>query len=341
MRLDDLRNGGKHLPRQARLDVPGSLHHVIVRGIERRRIVDDDKDRDDFVNRLGEIASDTGTIIYAWSLLTNHAHLLLRSSEVGISRYMRRLLTGYAIRYNKRHSRHGHLFQNRYKSIICEEETYFLELVRYIHLNPLRARLVEDMVGLEHYRWCGHGVILNRSKQEWQDCDYVLTRFGKTRKSARTAYREFVCEGAGQGSRPELVGGGLIRSLGGWFEVKALRKSGERELYDERILGSGDFVERIIKESSGPVRRQFSDFERREQITRLVNDYCGKEKVNIKELRSGSRRRPVAQIRKKLIRLLVEEEGVTLAEAARQLGISTSAVAKSLCRKLGESHASQ
>ena len=254
---------------------------------------------------------------------------------------MRRLLTGYAIRYNKRHSRHGHLFQNRYKSIICEEETYFLELVRYIHHNPLRARLVEDMVGLEHYRWCGHGVILNRRKHEWQNCDYVLSRFGKTRKSARTAYREFVCEGAGQGNRPELVGGGLIRSLGGWFEVKALRKSGERERYDERILGSGDFVQRMIEESSGPVRRQFSDVERREQITRLVNDECRKEEVNIKELRSGSRRRPVAQIRKKLIRLLVEEEGVTLAEAARQLGISTSAVAKSLSRQLEESHASQ
>jgi len=126
------------LPRQTRLDVPGSLHHIIVRGIERRRIVDDDKDRDDFVNWLGEITSDT--IIYAWSLLTNHAHFLLRSSEIGISRYMRRVLTGYAIRYNKRHRRHGHLFQNRYKSIICDEGTYFLELVRYIHLNPLRGR---------------------------------------------------------------------------------------------------------------------------------------------------------------------------------------------------------
>jgi len=328
------------LPRQARLDVPGSLHHIIVRGIERRRIVDDDKDRDDFVNRLGEIASDTDTIIYAWSLLTNHAHFLLRSSEIGISRYMRRVPTGYAIRYNKRHRRHG-LFQNRYKSIICDEETYFLELVRYIHLNPLRAGLVSDLVGLEHYRWCGHGVILNRSKQEWQDCDYVPALFGKMKKSARAAYREFVSEGVRQGRRPELVGGGLVRSVGGWFEVKALRKTGERELADERILGSGDFVERIIKESSGHVRRRFPDFERGEQIAQLVKEYCGEEKVNVKELQSGSRRQPVAQIRKRLIRLLVEEEGVTLAEAARQLGVSTSAVSKSLGRKLGESHASQ
>ncbi len=127
------------MPRQARLDAPGTLHHVIVRGIGKRGIVDDRKDRGNFVSRMGEIASDTGTEIYAWALMTNHAHILLRSGTFGLSRYMRRLLTGYAISYNLRHHRHGHLFQNRYKSIVCEEETYFLELVRYIHLNPLRA----------------------------------------------------------------------------------------------------------------------------------------------------------------------------------------------------------
>jgi len=316
------------------LDAPDTLHHVIVSGIEKRQIVDDDKDRADFVNRLGEIASVTGTIIYAWALMSNHAHILMRSSDIGISRYMRRLLTGYAIRYNGRHRRHGHLFQNRYKSIICDEETYFLELVRYIHLNPLRAGLVEDMAGLDRYQWCGHGVLLNRNKNEWQDCDYVLARFGKTKKTARAVYRQYVSEGIAQGERPELVGGGLIRSLGGWFEVKALRKMGGHALADERILGSGDFVERIIKESEGHVRRQFSGLERGEQINRVVYEYCEKEKINIKELRSGSRRGPIAQARKKLMRLLVKEEGAPLAEAARQLGVSTSAVSKSLSRDL-------
>ncbi|PIY21949.1 MAG: transposase, partial [Deltaproteobacteria bacterium CG_4_10_14_3_um_filter_60_8] len=108
------------MPRQARLDTPGTLHHVIVRGIEKRRIVDDRRDREDFVARLGTVAADTATVIYAWALMKNHAHLLLRSSEFGLSGFMRRLLTGYAITYNNRHRRHGHLFQNRYKSIVCE-----------------------------------------------------------------------------------------------------------------------------------------------------------------------------------------------------------------------------
>jgi REP element-mobilizing transposase RayT len=98
------------MPRQARLDAPGTLHHVIIRGMEKGRIVDGQKDREMFISRLGEIALATKTAIYAWSLMINHAHLLVRSGPQGLSQFMRRLLTGYAINYNKRHSRIGHLF---------------------------------------------------------------------------------------------------------------------------------------------------------------------------------------------------------------------------------------
>ncbi len=127
------------MPRQARLDAPGTLHHVIVRGIEKRRSVDDTKDGENFVCRMGEIALESATTIYAWSLMTNHAHILLRSGGKGLSGFMRRLLSGYAISYNIRHKRYGHLFHNRYKSILCQEDPYFLELVRSIQLNLLRA----------------------------------------------------------------------------------------------------------------------------------------------------------------------------------------------------------
>ena len=137
------------MPRQARLDAPGTLHHVMIRGIEQRRIVDDDRDRQNLVSRMGRIATETQISIYAWALLPNHAHILLRSGPSGLSSYMRRLLTGYAISYNLRHRRYGHLFQNRYKSIVCEEDVYFKELVRYIHLNPFRAKLVKTLSELD------------------------------------------------------------------------------------------------------------------------------------------------------------------------------------------------
>ena len=136
------------MPRQSRLDAPGALHHIIVRGIARSEIFADDRDRHDFLDRLGAIVEETDTGCYAWALIPNHFHLLLRTGNVPIATVMRRLLTGHAARYNRRHRRSGHLFQNRYKSILCQADSYLLELVRYIHLNPLRAKLVENMDSL-------------------------------------------------------------------------------------------------------------------------------------------------------------------------------------------------
>ena len=161
------------MPRQPRLDAPGTLHHVMLRGLDRRRIVVDDQDRAAFLARLGVVATATRTTVYAWALLPNHAHLLLRSGPFGLPQFMRRLLTGYAISFNRRHQRLGHLFQNRYKSIVVEEDPYFRELVRYIHLNPLRARLVRDLPQLDRYPWCGHAGVLGTGTPAWQDRGYV------------------------------------------------------------------------------------------------------------------------------------------------------------------------
>jgi REP element-mobilizing transposase RayT len=320
------------MPRRARLDAPGTLHHVIVRGIEKRRIVNDVADRQNFVKRLGELSVGTKTTIYAWSLMTNHAHILLRSSEIGLSGFMRRLLTGYAISYNRRHHRWGYLFQNRYKSIVCDEDAYFTELVRYIHLNPLRAKLVKSLSRLDRYRWSGHAVLMGNIKNEWQDRDYVLKWFGKKEGEAIKDYRNYIDKGIEKGPRPELVGGGLIRSLGGWSAVKAMRRAGNRELSDDRILGSGQFVERIIKEAEGKIKYQLPDKEHLQKINEFVAKACREEKVSIKELKAGSRRKEASRVRALIAIGLVKTYGVALAEVARQLGVSTSAVSKIIKR---------
>ena len=152
------------MPRQARLDAPGVLQHVMARGIERRKIFWDDKDRSSFLERLALILEETQTQCYAWALIPNHFHILLRTGPTPLSKVMRRLMTGYAVTFNLRHRRAGHLFQNRYKSVVCEEDPYLLELIRYIHLNPLRAKLVEDLKALDKYPWTGHSAILGRCK---------------------------------------------------------------------------------------------------------------------------------------------------------------------------------
>ena len=157
------------MPRHARLDAPGALHHVIIRGIDRSDLFADESDRQRFVDKLGDYVHATGCSLYAWALMSNHVHLLLKSGNGGISGIMRRLLTRYALYFNKRHGRTGHLFQNRYKSILCEEERYFLALVRYIHLSPLRAGIVTDIKSLDRYRWCGHAVLMGRQSGKFMD----------------------------------------------------------------------------------------------------------------------------------------------------------------------------
>src|ERR1035437_11113055 len=132
------------MPRASRLDASDALHYVIARGIDRCFLCDDDADRADFLDRLANLATAARLLVYAWALLTTHLHLLLRTGSVPLSRSMQSLLGGYAAAFNARHRRVGYLFQSRFKSILVDDDPYLLELVRYIHFNPLRAGMVSD-----------------------------------------------------------------------------------------------------------------------------------------------------------------------------------------------------
>ena len=221
------------MPRQPRLDAPGILQHVMARGIERRLIFVDDPDRKDFLARFAQILEESQTQCYAWALIPNHFHLLIRTGQAPLSAVMRRLMTGYAVSFNHRHRRVGHLFQNRYKSVVCEENTYLLELIRYIHLNPLRAKLVSDLNALDVFPWTGHSTLMGNCKNPLipeepptqnptpktqnnplapcpsvslaeKTVDDVLRRFGETVEEARINYRNFVEKGIALGRRPEF-----------------------------------------------------------------------------------------------------------------------------------------
>ena len=245
------------MTRQARIDAPGALHHIICRGIERRQIFADDADRDHFVERLANLLLETSTACFAWALIPNHFHLLVRTGDVPISRIMRRLLTSYAVHYNRRHRRSGHLFQNRYKSILCQEDPYLLELVRYIHLNPVRAKIISDFSELDHYPYSGHSRLMGRIEDGWQDTEAVLILFGENKSSARTRYSDFVRNGLAMGKRPELTGGGLVRSAGGWSALRSLREMKIHLKSDERILGDSEFVDSVLAAARETMERQY------------------------------------------------------------------------------------
>jgi len=300
---------------------------VIIRGIERRKIFLDDQDREDFLERLKELLPKTDTVCYAWALLPNHAHFLFRTGNVPLATVMRRLLTGYAVRFNLRHRRHGQLFQDRYKSIVCQEDVYLRELVRYIHLNPLRAKLVLDIGELNEYRYCGHSALMGKRQRGWQETGYVLSYFGQRVRKARNDYLKYVGEGVGQGRRPELMGGGLIRSLGGWEEVKKLRIMGQdRVKGDERILGESEFVTEVLLSAEEKYSRRYElkrlgyDFER---VQGRVAEIYGIDK---KELSTPGRQKRRAEARSLLLYWGVRELGLSGTMLARRFGMSQPGV---------------
>jgi REP element-mobilizing transposase RayT len=321
-----------YMPRKARIDAPGALHHVICRGIEGRKIFWTDSDREDFLERIEKVLVESQTPCYAWALMPNHFHLLLRTGNSSIACVMSRILSGYAGWFNRRHRRIGHLFQNRYKSILCQEESYFLELVRYIHLNPLRADLVATLDELDRYQYGGHSSLMGYRENVWQSSEMVLSRFGKKVQAARRAYRSFVEKGILLGKRPELTGGGLIRSMGGWTAVKSLRRSRDHFKGDERILGDSDFVEAVLAEQNEHLERRYAikaqgcDLK---EVVRRAGEIVGLEPESIM-MASKQPRRVEARIL--VCYWAIRELGMTAVSVARLLGITQSAVTKAVYR---------
>ena len=314
------------MSRQPRLDAPGALHQVMVRGIEGTDIFRSNQDRNDFLARLAEQCKSEALRVYAWALLSNHVHLFLRTGNRPISASMRKILTGYAVRFNRRHRRQGHLFQNRYKSVLCEEDSYFLELTRYIHLNPVRAGLVRTLKQLGGYPWSGYLAVVGKVERRWQDTGEVLGYFGKKREVAMKRYVAYMEEGISLGNRPEFGGGGLLRSVGGWSEVVSMRRRGIGIRSDERILGRGGFVERVIGEAEAKERETLRLRRKVPDLSELLKEVAEKNGLGEEEVRSLRRRRQAVRVTKLFCHLVVRKFGYTGASVARFLGITTSLV---------------
>ena len=320
------------MPRKARLDVTGALHHIMVRGINKTDIFDDDQDRARFLERLGDTITEAQCTVYAWALMSNHVHILFKSGKQGISSVMRKLLTWYAQYYNRRHKRTGHLFENRYKSILCDEDNYLLALVRYIHLNPLRAGIAKTIEELDRYPWCGHRTIIGKATHTWMDVEYVLAQFGKTRRKAFHEYRAFMLDGVGQGNIKELTGGGLIRSQGGWSQVVSMQRRGQKEDFDERILGGGEFVHNILKVTEESQLRQVKARRAGKTIQKIIDEECRRQGISIIELKGGGKRRKVSDTRALIAARSRAELGLTAAAIARHVGVNTSAISRAIER---------
>jgi len=241
---------------------------------------------------------------------------------------MRRLLTGYAQQFNRRHNRSGHLFQNRYKSFLCEEDPYLLELVRYIHLNPIRAGAAKDMAALEKFSWCGHGVLMGKIKQDWQDSSFVLSLFHEKQSFAKRAYYLFVEKGVALGKRTDLVGGGLIRSAGGWVAVQSLRKSKERFANDERILGSSEFVTSVLKKANEDYEKKISARTQHLDIEKIIDVVCEHLGLNPAFLNSPSKQTHITRARAIISSIAFDTLRLKGIDIAQRLNLTPTAISK-------------
>lgn len=317
------------MPRQGRLHIVDALYHVMAHGIERARIFLDARDRLRFLDRLSETLNKNGCRCYAWALMPNHFHLLLSPRQKPLTDMMRSLLTGYAVVFNRRHKRTGHLFQNRYKSILCQKEAYFMELVRYIHLNPVRAGIVTGLDGLNHYPWVGHGALIGNRPEKWQEIKEVLRRFGDNKKQAIANYRQFVQEGLEMGRREEYSGGGLKRSMKGWERIEGSQALRGRWPSDERILGNDEFVTTVLGETEADQRRKTCKC--KSDIEAWACGICRQFRLEPEEIRRHRRGNRFSTVRD-LIAYWGIAGGFGRDAIASYLGVSVTAVNKAALR---------
>ena len=302
------------MARPLRIELENGLYHVTCRGWERREIVRDDADRESWLELLERVVLRCGWRVFAWVLMTNHWHLFLRTPHANLSAGMHDLNSGYATRYNRRHERVGSLYQGRFKAILVEDDSHAAGLTRYIHLNPVRARMVAQP---QEYAWSSYQDYLSaKPGPEWLDTRTVLAEIGQNVKNARAAYRRFVEKGTEEPSPLESVVGGML-------------------------LGSTDWVERMRKELSElPESDDVSALHRLalrpsvEVILEVVSHSHGVEESAI--LQRGRHGNDARQAALCLCRRLTDERVGNLAE--RFGGVSSAAITKAVTR--GESRRS-
>lgn len=288
------------MSRKPRLYYPGALYHVLVRGNAKQAIFLSDADMLQYQRYVAEGLSEHGHRLHAYCWMGNHTHMLIQAGETSISRMMQSITQRYTQWFNKKYDRVGHLFQGRYKAILVDADDYLLELVRYIHLNPLRAGLVDR---LEQYRWSSHHACLGDQELPWLTTEWVLQQFGEDLHAARTRYQKFL------GQNPDKT------------KLEHL-SSGTAE---GRILGDNTFIRKVTEARAEITKPKLNCS--LDEITRTV---AGEEEVSVDEVLSSSQRRQVSLARAMVALLAVDHAGLTVTEVANHLSRHPTVISRQL-----------
>jgi REP element-mobilizing transposase RayT len=285
------------MARRPRLFARGVLYHVIVRGNQRQKTFISASDYQAYIERLAHYRKKYGYVIYAYCLMPNHVHLLVESSEHPLAKFMQGLQQSYSQYFNRKHHKTGHLFEGRYKAIVCQKEEYLLELIRYIHLNAVRAGMVKSAEG---YRYCGHHAYLQGRASEIIDPVKVLSMLG-----GKQGYRRFVHDGIRGGHKEE------------YYAVE-----------DQRFLGDEGFGEKMLKKEP----RELGKPSKRRSVERAAQGLAKLLKVDIVALCSADRSWAMSRARTMTAYVLVRRLGYRLSDVAAYFGRDVATLATLLAR---------
>jgi putative transposase len=288
------------MARRPRMHSAGLLYHVIVRGNQRRKTFRDDRDYQAYLDRLARYQAKFGVKVYAYCLMPNHVHLLVEVSTEPLAKFMQGLQQGYTQYFNLRYNKVGHLFQGRYHAIICDKDEYLLALMRYIHLNPVRAKMVRKP---EEYGYSGHGEYCGRKGARIVESSMVLKMLGGIK-----GYRKFILDGTGEGHKEE------------YYEVA-----------DQRFLGPEGFGEKLTNQ----VDEREDAPRKREPLGKALGVLSARLGVEPGILRGTDRSWKVSRARAMAGYVLIRRRGYRLTEVASLLGRDLATMS-SLISRLGD-----
>ena len=292
------------MPRKLRVEVEGGLYHVITRGNDRQDIFHSEDDHLKFLALLKKQKEKSPFYLYAFCLMTNHVHLLIERQAETVGNIMRRLLTGYSQYYNRRYRHVGHVFQGRHKAILCDSDPFLSELVRYIHLNPVRAKWV---INAEDYPFSSQRAYLGLEPAGIVDIDPVLRRFGNRKEIARERFAQFVRAGAALGHQEKFYSSAAGNILG------------SEEFVDRTIHRLGEVERNVLRKA----RKQQRPFDQEallcavETVFGLMrSDFCGRGK-NLRTVMA-----------KEVLILTGRDAGATVTQLADLAGLDVSTTSR-------------
>ncbi len=288
------------MARKPRIHFPGACYHVMVRGNAGQDLFLDDFDRLRFLSLLDKGVARFRHLIHAYCLMTNHVHLLVQVADIPLSRIIQNVSFRYTRFVNSTRKRAGHLFQGRYKAVLVDGDTYLLELVRYIHTNPLRAGLVDRLDG---YPWSSHSVYLGETTLSWLTTDWVLAHFAGQQKRAVALYRDFLQAGA-PGNMEMVL---------------------QEDLFEGRILGSEHFIQDALAKAEEPSRQTLT-------VEQVLAQVCMFYRLDRQAVSSFSRDRAVARVRAVAAYLIRESNHLNLTELAELIGRDLSGLSRAASR---------